>query len=291
MVVMVGAAAFRLVILPRCALPEPGAAAFRERAETLSATAGLGAALALVPLVGLTLLVQALEFRDPFDPMGPQVRLLLTATLWGRVWQVQSALVVGAVVAYAACRSTRNPLSWLAAGLVTLGVAATPALSGHSMAAERLLPVAIAADALHVVAAGTWLGGLGTLVVAFVMRPPDSGAAGRVLTALVVGFSPVALAAASLLALSGFFAAWLHLGELGLLWTSGYGRILLAKLAVVGAVAMVGAYNWKRMTPRLTDPGGVQRFVTGPARWELALGIMVLLITAVLVAAPLPFDG
>ena len=285
--IMVGAATFRLVVLPRAGLRETHAA-FHDHAGQLAAMAGLASAIALVPVVGLILLVQALEFRDPFDAMGPQVQLLLTGTLWGRMWQVQIALVVSSLIAYAACKADGRVSRWWVAGILSAAVAMTPAMSGHSMAGGRF---AVVADGLHVLAAGVWLGGLAVLVTAFLRRPPDSGDDGVLLSSLITSFSPVALGAATVVGLTGLFGAWLHVGDLTFLWTTAYGGTLSAKLGLVGAVALCGAYNWKRMRPQLAEAGMPDRFVRGPARLELAFGLLVILITSLLIAMPLPLEG
>jgi putative copper export protein len=66
-----------------------------------------------------------------------------------------------------------------------------------------------------------------------------------------------------------------------------YGRVLLAKLALVAVVLGAGAFNWKRQTPRMHAAEGVAA-MRRSARRELALGALVFLLTAVLVATPLP---
>ncbi|HSH46764.1 MAG TPA: CopD family protein, partial [Longimicrobiales bacterium] len=108
--------------------------------------------------------------------------------------------------------------------------------------------------------------------------------------ALVNAFSPIALVFAGLVVLTGALSAWLHLGTPSALWTSGYGRVLLAKLGAVGLVAAAGAYNWRRARPRLGDVPAARR-LTRSATLELAIGALVLVITAVLVATPPPGDA
>jgi putative copper export protein len=73
------------------------------------------------------------------------------------------------------------------------------------------------------------------------------------------------------------------------LWRSGYGRTLLVKLTLVGLVLLAGAYNWQRGTPRLSAPGqdGVRAF-TRSVSVEIGFGMLVLAVTAILVAMPLP---
>jgi putative copper export protein len=112
---------------------------------------------------------------------------------------------------------------------------------------------------------------------------------GPAVAALVNAFSPTALAFAGVTALTGLFAAWLHVGRPAALWETGYGQTLLVKLAVLSLVAGTGAYNWRRVRPALGDDTGTAR-VRRSAAAELAVGAVVLLVTAVLVATPTPAD-
>ncbi|HYR10237.1 MAG TPA: copper resistance protein CopC [Longimicrobium sp.] len=178
---------------------------------------------------------------------------------------------------------------WLLAGLGALALASAPALSGHAAATPQLGALAILADALHVLAAGGWIGGLLVLVAAGVpaaMRL-EREERGPAVAALVNAFSPTALAFAGALTLTGLSAAWLHMGSIPALWESGYGRTLLVKLGVLSGVFATGAYNWLKVKPALGDELGATRLCRS-ARVEIAIGALVLLVTAVLVATSPP---
>ncbi|MDF1505448.1 CopD family protein, partial [Roseisolibacter sp. H3M3-2] len=116
------------------------------------------------------------------------------------------------------------------------------------------------------------------------LRGPTPGATAG---ALLRAFSPVALACGSAVALTGLAAAWWHLGAVDALWGSAYGRTLLLKLALLGGVAALGAFNWRRGVPAATDPTGARR-VRRAAAVELTLAAAALVVTAVLVALPTP---
>lgn len=178
---------------------------------------------------------------------------------------------------------------WLLAGLGALALALAPALSGHAAAAPRLGPFAILADALHVLAAGGWIGGLLVLVAAGVPAAMqlEREERGPAVAALVTAFSPTALAFAGALTLTGLFAAWLHMGSIPALWESGYGRTLLVKLGVLSGVFATGAYNWLKVKPALGDELGATR-LRRSAKVEIAIGALVFLVTAVLVATAPP---
>ena len=74
-----------------------------------------------------------------------------------------------------------------------------------------------------------------------------------------------------------------YLDAVSELWATAYGRVLVLKLALVGGVVGCGAYNWRRIRPRLPKNGGLG----GLRRWvltELAFATVVVAVTAALVA-------
>jgi copper resistance protein D len=219
---------------------------------------------------------------------------LLVATTWGHAWLLE---VVGLVVVLTGLRQARRQvtslLAWRLAAAGTLALAFVPALSGHAVASESLAPLAVLTDALHVLSAGAWLGTLAVMLVVGMRVVVREASGGRVaaLATMVNGFSPLAITCASVLVATGVFAAWLHLGSLPVLWRSSYGLVLFRKLVVVAMLLAVGTYNWKRVKPSLREAGadGARR-LTRSGSIELGLALVVLLMTAVLVASPTPME-
>lgn len=144
---------------------------------------------------------------------------------------------------------------------------------------------------VHELAASLWLGTLLVLVVAglpAVLRSQfGSERRGAVVAELVARFSPLALGAGGLLGITGVITAWRHLKFVAALWTTSYGYALDLKLAVVAIVFGLGAWNWKRMTPRLGSESAAYE-LRRSARAELTFAAIVLAITAVLVSLPSP---
>jgi putative copper export protein len=248
------------------------------------ALVGMIGAVVLLPAALVRLGAQVAEMADPSDP-SPDWRALLAAvaghTHWGHIWIAHVALAVLAAAGFAV--AMRGSFAgWVVAGIAAVGLSMTPALGGHAAEAKQLPLLVAFADVLHVVAGGLWVGTLAVLVVLGFTRSETD-------LETVRAFSPLALGSAAVLALSGVIAAWSHLGMVSALWTTMYGRTLLIKLALVGCVLACGAYNWKRVTPRLAagDPGGRPAFARAVAA-ELACGVLVFLATAILVATPLP---
>ena len=105
---------------------------------------------------------------------------------------------------------------------------------------------------------------------------------------MVPVFSPVALVSAGLLVATGAVAAFVHVESVSALFASTYGRLLLAKVALVLLVMVLGALNWRRLTPRLLDSGHAEDAdaLRRNAIRELVIAQLVILATALLVRAP-----
>jgi putative copper export protein len=146
-------------------------------------------------------------------------------------------------------------------------------------------------NAVHILAASTWLGTL--LVLALigirgVIRSSSVGIQRAELVAdLVNSFSPLALVAASIVAITGATTAWLHLKRLSALWTTSYGLALAVKLLLVLGVVTLGAWNWRRVKPSLGAEGS-EETLRRSATMELTFGALVLIATSVLVTLPSP---
>ena len=146
-------------------------------------------------------------------------------------------------------------------------------------------------NAVHILAASTWLGTLLVLMlvgIRGVIRSASTGVQRAQLVAdLVNSFSPLALVAASVVAITGATTAWLHLKRISSLWTTSYGITLIIKLVLVLTVAVLGAWNWRRVRPSLGGEGS-EHVIRKSATMELAFGALVLVVTSVLASLPSP---
>ena len=146
-------------------------------------------------------------------------------------------------------------------------------------------------NAVHITAASTWLGTLLVLSIVgihgVIKRGPSGTPRANLVCDLVNSFSPLALTAASVVALSGLTTAWMHLKRVSSLWTTSYGMTLAIKLVFVLIVVLLGAWNWRRVRPSLGEEG-TEQTIRRSATMELTFGALVLLCTAVLVTLPSP---
>src|SRR6185312_12641097 len=118
------------------------------------------------------------------------------------------------------------------------------------------------ADWVHLSAVTLWIGGLVALAVTW--RVGGSAAVGR--------FSRFATWLVALVVAAGTYLAIVRLPAVHDLWRTGYGQVLLVKLALVAVVLAWGGVH--KLFPRAR----VLRSVTG----EMAVGVAVLLAAAVL---------
>lgn len=293
---LIGATAFRWLVLPgaaRVAHAHGRGQALRDLAPGLvRRIAGLGllAAAALLIATIARLAVQSHAIHGATDAMNMgMVSEMIMRTTWGTAWLIQVGAATVALVALAIAHRGRATAAWVTAAAAALVLSFTPALAGHAAASEHLRTLAIVSDWLHVLGAGGWLGALLSLasVAIPVTLATEFSDRGGLVADLVNAFSPTALGFASLVVLTGLFAGWLHLGSIGALWSSTYGRALLIKVGVLMPVLGTGAYNWLRVRPALGDVAAARR-VRRSATAVLVTGVLVIAVTAVLVALQPP---
>ena len=301
--VAVGCIAWRVVVAPRAArlLVGGGGATLAPLARRV-ASLGVVTTLVLLAAWMLRMVVQVMGFRDPFVPLWEDVSFLLFETFWGTVWMAQGVTLVLLGVAFWLARGRRQPgegepadpdaalpppsPGWHVAGVLALALVTTLALSGHAMGVDSGRALIVAADALHALAAGTWIG---SLAVILTTGRPRAGRAPSVgaYAAQLRGFSPMAVASVAVLLTMGVVLAWTHLSAFSDLWSMTYGRVLAGKTAAAGAVLAVGFWNWRRGLPGVDSAAGADA-VQQRAAIEVSLALGVLLLTAVLVHSPKP---
>jgi putative copper export protein len=221
---------------------------------------------------------------------GVAGRTILFATSWGWAWLAEIMACVAVLLVFAvAHRAGSNRASWALAAVCALTLCVTPALTGHAIASDEAF-FAVPLDGLHVLAGSAWLGTLAMILVVGVgaaAKAPGSITIGSRVASLINAFSPLALVCGGVVVLTGVATSLLHLLPISRLWTSTYGMTLIVKLALVSLLFSLGAWNWRRVKPNLGGEEGViaLRF---SAKLELSASVLVLAVTAFLVALPLP---
>ncbi|MGQ0816004.1 MAG: copper resistance CopC/CopD family protein [Gemmatimonadota bacterium] len=203
---------------------------------------------------------------------------------WGRAWLAQTLAAVAFIVA-AAIRTEDRSDSWLTALPIAVVAASASAFTGHAAAVQQLAIVPIVDDAIHIMAASAWLGTRAVLLFAAMPRVVRADDGFVKLAKLVNIFSPLALTMAIITVFTGTVSALVQLHAISDLWATPYGRILALKIGVVLLAITIGAYNWRIVKPSLgTEVAAAD--LKRSARTEVMMAVLILVLTAVLVATP-----
>ena len=184
-------------------------------------------------------------------------------------------------------------------GLGALYLAITPALAGHA-SIESPVAVFFPSDALHVLAGSVWVGGIACLLIALpgATRQLEGDERSRLLLANLVRFSPIALGAVVVIAVTGVIQAYIDVRSLhGLLHTT-YGALIIVKVVLLACLIGFGWVNRARVIPALQrlvgdgrSPGGIGALARRTMRGELALMLCVFGVTAALISYAPPIDA
>lgn len=284
---LIGAIAFRLLVLPGA---QRVSTELKERMSQRAALLGI-VSTATVILAGVVRLNLESHMMNAMPSMpgmaNMDMRGMVMRTAWGFAYRMQLLAALAALVGFGLALR-RVSLGWFLATAAALVLAITPALSGHAAASPRFTAAMIAADWLHVLGGGAWLGSLlcvMTIAVPMAMTRelPERWSS---IASIVNAFSRVALIAAGTVVASGVFAAWVHLEHVSDLWRTAYGETLTLKLVFVGLTFAIGAYNFKRVQPQLSTEVGTARLKRS-ATAELITGFVILVVTGFLTGVSL----
>ncbi len=214
--------------------PQSGAALAPGLAR-LARIAGLLGVAAIV----LRALAHAVAIDGPAGAVSfDTLRLVVIDSRWGGSWQWHAATAVAVALASRRVGAARGLV--LYALTLAAAIVVAPFL-GHG--AGTLWRGAL--HSLHLAVTGAWLGTVVVLALASGRAPSATRASA--LAAIIGRFSPWALACAAAAGASGVVLAWLYLGSVAALVETTYGRLLLAKLALVAAIGGCGFVNWQRV--------------------------------------------
>lgn len=291
LLVLAGALALALLVLPRAlraqpALAETGAV-LRVRLLALAEWAGV---LALLGGVALLLL-------QSFVVAGPGITSalagawqIMSGTGYGHAWLLRQGALVALGMQLPLARRSRGRLAPTGLALAALVALLAQAFQGHAAAADGAVPLGAAASLLHLLGAGAWAGGLAGLALAVWPLARADEAARPLGRAMLRGFGMQAAAGMALLLLSGLALMARDVASPDALLTTLYGRALLLKLALVVIGALLGLGNAARLHARVSS---LLRRLPVPARppiWravraEALVGGAVVLCAAVLAAS------
>ena len=288
--------------------------------EIVDAIARAIAYLGVLGTSGYVLIASALRRRGDPSPVGRPTTIAACVALVAIVLQVplQGALATGKGLtaitdASVLALSIADGMGWAAlltalgllAVIITsglpwegaarrvglVGAAVAPlgfVLTGHTLTMSPAV-VAYLADLAHVAAAAVWFGGLVAVVVAVGRRRRDDEPVEA--AEAIAAFSGWAALTAGALIVAGIVLSWIEVGSVEALTTTLYGRLLLAKVALVAVVLAAAGWNRFRFVPRVAAASLEEPAVDDGASWktllrlvklEVALIAVVLMVTAVL---------
>ncbi|MBT8200704.1 MAG: copper resistance protein CopC [Acidimicrobiia bacterium] len=247
--------------------------------------------------VALRFLGAALMMRAHLDvvhaTMAPDpVVVLQTAVAVGAGPRPSQAAAIGSPEAEAGAPYLRSgDRAWRVDGQlapVALGVVAVLlsfAFDGHTVTEGTRLVTAIVA-VVHVGAGAVWGGGL-LMLVHVLWRRHRMAVPVRALQ-LAIRFSVVAATALVVAGVAGLVLSVIIIDSLSDLWSTPWGRLMLAKVGVVAAAGVAGAYNHSVLIPQMLaapdDPDLSSVFRRAVTLEGVAMGAIVI-ITALLVAS------
>jgi len=207
-------------------------------AQVAFALAVLGSVFAL--LVQADSLTQGTFFDKVMNTLGQ--------TRYGSLWLARVGLFAALGLMLSACAwwfLKQRRFEHIGAWVLTLALPIPFSLNAHASAQPAGRTTAIVADYAHLLAAGTWAGGI--VILAAVLLPGLRKLAPRdrqrVLMIALPRFSLLAIVAWLALGVTGFYAGWLQVGNLNALTTTPYGKSLLVKLALLVIVLAIAAVN------------------------------------------------
>jgi copper transport protein len=170
-------------------------------------------------------------------------------TAYGKAALARIAFVVLLLVALATAARMRSALE--VAGVAAVAVLATFARSGHPAVAEHSV-LTMADDVAHFGAVALWIGGL--VVLALRVLPLDrSGPASVDTRAVLARWSPLAMSAVVVLALTGSIQAWRELRSVESFYDTAYGRWILVKIAGLVLMLALAEFGRRRIRAMVSE--------------------------------------
>ena len=183
-------------------------------------------------------------------------------TRFGQVWSIRMVLAVLLAIALPSATTAVTGSRWgVLAAILAAGFLVGPAWIGHAGATPGDAgQFPLAADALHLLAAGAWLGGLPPLAIllAAAWRGNEPGWT-TVAVVAAQRFSLLGVLSVGVLLASGIINSWYEVGSIGNLIATSYGWLVLAKFGLFAAMVVLAAVNRFYLTPRLAMAAAVRR--------------------------------
>ncbi len=227
----------------------------------------------------------------------------LTQTQLGFYWWARqiAILAIAGNLWLLSHRQTESPIAvWTIplTSILLLAVLLIHSLTSHAAALTPHTALAVTADALHLLAASFWVGGLLALVVGLLPLVRHNADFTTLAKAGWGPFGKWAALSAGIILVTGVYSTIREVSSVNALLTTLYGQTLLFKIGLVLIVGVIGAANAMLLHPRLAAP--LARILGKPVGWtplslrqlprlliaEVCFGLLVLLMAGVITTAP-----
>lgn len=238
---------------------------------------------------------------------------LLSRTRWGLFWLLRQGILLvlsGVLCGYyrqiaeeqaeGGSHTWQQRLGLLGTGLLLLAVLIVQGLTGHAAALALSTTLAMGIDALHLLAASFWVGGLlalstGLLPLLRRQNKADFAALARASWGRFGGWAAISM---GVLIATGLYNTGRQVISLDALLATLYGQALLTKIGLMVGIGLVGLFNSIVLHPGLAAP--LAQWLSRPTGWtpltlrqlprlillEAGLGLLALLVTGMITVTP-----
>ena len=187
--------------------------------------------------------------RAALDPLI--LKVVVVATEFGHAWCWHVGFAAALLVVCLLPASNMQTAASTALALFTL---VSLGWVGHAVMDMGGVAIHEINQMVHLVAAGLWLGGLVPLgILLHQATRPGGGEYVPLARAALPHFSQMGYAAVALVALTGLVNCVFLVGTFRALVVTPYGKLLMLKIAVFGAMVGLALLNRFRLAPRLRD--------------------------------------
>ena len=237
--------------------------------------AAAGWAVALIGLIALA----AAQRSNANSSLGTLLRSPVGHAL---IWRAVAIGAAGAMLLIAVRVPRIRRLAVLGAGLAALAAVAVHVANGHAAASRWPSALSVTVQVAHFAVVGIWIGGLAALLIGLRGAPSAEKAAA------VSRFAIIAAVGLAVVVATGVARAVSELHSWSELVDTGYGRAVLAKLALVTLIAVIADRNRRRGAPlAATDLRPLRRM----SRVELAVAVIALGVAGLMGTLAPPVSG
>lgn len=213
-------------------------------------------------------------WADAFN--GTFIKEVLNATSFGNIWiiEILLLLLLFLVIYFMLENTLIKSLPFLTFIIIAI-LMVCKALTGHTAAVPNHV-LAVLMDFLHLLSMALWLGGLLALLVilpGLANRQADDKK--TFYWSIIQRFSRWSFLFVIILIISGIYSSLQHVPTIHSLINTTYGQLLLAKIGLMLAMIVLGAFHYFRGKKRVKKLG----YSVG---MEFGLGIVVLIVAALL---------